>query len=91
MGFVDMLEAFDSVPRKQIWRSLRIRGMKTKLRNNIKAICEVIINYVMKNGEQSEEIVTKSRRDLKPYFVRNDRGWCCKRSQVKNLADRCEI
>ena len=58
MGFVDILKAFDSVPRKQIWQSLRKRG-KTKLRNDIKAIYEVIRNYLKKDREQSEEFVTK--------------------------------
>ena len=38
MGVVDILKAFDSVPRKQIWQSLRKRGIKMKLGNNIKAI-----------------------------------------------------
>ena len=41
VGFVDILKPFDSVPRKQIWQSLKKRGIKTKLRNNIKAIYEV--------------------------------------------------
>jgi len=59
MGFVDILKAFDSVPRKQIWQSLRKRGIKTKLRNNIKAIYEVTRNYVRKDKEQSGEFVTK--------------------------------
>ena len=43
MGFVDTLKAFDSVPRKQNFQSLRKRGTKTKLRNNIKTITR---NYV---------------------------------------------
>ena len=43
MGFVDTQRAFDSVPRKQICHSLRKRGIKQKLRNNIKAIYEVEI------------------------------------------------
>ena len=30
MGFVDILKAFDGVPRKQIWQSLRKRGIKKK-------------------------------------------------------------
>ena len=38
---------FDGVPRKQIWQSLIKRGIKKKLKNNIKAIYEVTRNYVM--------------------------------------------
>ena len=41
VDFVYIQQAFDSVPRKQIWQSLRKREMKTKLRNNIKSIYEV--------------------------------------------------
>ena len=59
MGFVDILKAFDSVPRKLIWQSLRERGIKNKLRNNIKAIYERTTNYVRKDMEQLEEFVTK--------------------------------
>ena len=59
MGFVDVQRAVDSVSRKQIWQSLRERGIKTKLRNSIEAIHEVTRNYVRKGGEQSEEFVTK--------------------------------
>ena len=56
---LDVLKAFDSARRKQIWQSLRKRGIKKKLRNNIKAIYEVIRNYVRKDGEQSEEFLAK--------------------------------
>ena len=59
MCFIDILKVFDSVPRKQIWQSLKKREIKTKLRNNIKAIYEVTRNYVKKDKEQSEEFVTK--------------------------------
>ena len=58
MSFVDLLKAFDSVPRKQSWQSLRKIGIKTKLRNNIEAIYEVTRNYVRKDKEQTEEFVT---------------------------------
>ena len=46
MGFVDILKAFDSVPRKQIWQSFWKKRIKTKLRNNITAISEVTRNFV---------------------------------------------
>ena len=57
MGFVDILKAFDSVPRKQNWQSLRKRGIKTRLR--IKGIYKVTRTYVRKDKEQSGEFVTK--------------------------------
>ena len=41
MGFVDILKAFDSDPRKQIGQSLWKREIKKELRNNIKVIYEV--------------------------------------------------
>ena len=44
MDFVDILKAFGSVPREQICQSLRKRGIKMTLRNNIKAIYEVTRN-----------------------------------------------
>ena len=59
MGFVGILKGFDSVPRKQVWEHLRKRGIETKLRKNIKTICEVTRNYVRKDGEQPEEFATK--------------------------------
>ena len=89
MGFVDILKAFDSVPRKQIWQSLRKRGIKTKLKNNIIAIYEVTGNYVRKDKDQLEEFMKKKgfvKGGLKPYFVYNDHGRCCKINQVKNQA-----
>ena len=46
IDFVDILKAFDGVPRKQIWQSLIKRGIKKKLKNNIKVIYEVTRNYV---------------------------------------------
>ena len=60
MGFVDLLEAFDIVSRKQIWQSLTKRGLKNELRHNIKVIYEVTGNYVRKEREQSEGFVTKN-------------------------------
>ena len=59
MGLVDTLNVFDSVTRKQIWQSLNKRGIKKKLRNNIKASHQVTRNYVKKDKELSEEIMTK--------------------------------
>lgn len=59
MDFVDIQKTFNSVPRKQIRQSLRRREMKTKLRNNVKAIYEVTRNSVMKDRVESEEFVTK--------------------------------
>ena len=78
MGFVIILKAFDSVARKQIWQSLMKRGIKTKLRNKIRAIYEVTRNYERKDMEQSEKFVTKEGLregwSLKPCFVNNDHG-----------------
>ena len=68
MGFIDILKAFDSVPRKQIWQSLRKRGIKTKLRNNIN---EVIRNYVRKVREQFDKFEEKLR-SFQSFFVHND-------------------
>ena len=48
MDFTHILKPFASIPRKQIWQALAKRGIKKKLRNNIKAIYEVTRNYVRK-------------------------------------------
>jgi Reverse transcriptase (RNA-dependent DNA polymerase)/Endonuclease-reverse transcriptase len=59
MAFIDIQKAFDSVPRRLIWKSLQQRGVGNRLRNNIKSIYQTTRNYVRKDNKQSEEFITK--------------------------------
>src|SRR3978361_562280 len=58
MAFVDIHKAFDSVPRRKIWKRLKKRGISEKLRNNIQGLYRVTGNYVRKDNSQSKEFVT---------------------------------
>lgn len=59
LAFVDIQKAFDSVPRKIIWQSLRERGIQERLSSNIRNIYRMTRSYVRKDNGQSEEFVTK--------------------------------
>ena len=56
MSFVRCTKTFDSVPRKHIWQSLRKRGTKKKLRNDIKTIYEVTRSYVKREGNNLKNL-----------------------------------
>ena len=59
LGFIDIQKAFDSVPRRKVWQSLRQRGVQGKLINNIQSIYKTSRNYVRRDNSQSEEFLTR--------------------------------
>ena len=60
LSFCSYLHGFRRhTTKKTNLQMLRKRGIKTKLRNNIKAIYELTRNYVRKDKEPSVEFVTK--------------------------------
>lgn len=59
MAFIDLEKAFDSVSRKEIWESLKRRGVNKKLRDNIKTMYKITRNYVRTGNSQSDIFETK--------------------------------
>lgn len=59
VAFLDLEKAFDSIPRQQIWTSLKKRGINLSLIDAIKSIYKRTRNYVRTGNQQSEEFITK--------------------------------
>lgn len=59
LAFIDLEKAFDSVPRKIVWNSLRRRGVAEKLRNNIICVYRTTRNCIRTGNLQSEEFITR--------------------------------
>lgn len=58
VAFIDLEKAFDSVPRENIWKSLKRREVDNKLSNNIKNLYKNTRTYVRTGNLQSSEFVT---------------------------------
>lgn len=58
LAFLDLEKAFDSVPRKELWNSLKRRNINENLITNIASIYKRTRNYVRTNNTQSEEFRT---------------------------------
>uniref|UniRef100_A0A1Y1M3Z3 Reverse transcriptase domain-containing protein n=1 Tax=Photinus pyralis TaxID=7054 RepID=A0A1Y1M3Z3_PHOPY len=59
VAFIDLEKAFDSIPRRLVWSSLKRRGIGNKLGKCIRSMYTNTRNYVRTGNYQSEEFTTK--------------------------------
>ena len=57
--FVDMVKAFDSIRRKDVWNILKRKGVEQQLVEGIKSLYENTVNYVRVRNEASKTFTSK--------------------------------
>lgn len=58
LAFIDLEKAFDSIPRRLVWRSLEKRKVDSFLRRSITSLYRHTRNYIRTNNADSEEFTT---------------------------------